>query len=105
MPDQSTILVEVAYAEPSRQEIVQVQVPSNATVADAIALSAIQQLFPNVDMDQAPVGIFSRKCERDTPLKAGDRVEIYRPLKADPKEIRRLRAAGLLKSKASDQED
>jgi hypothetical protein len=83
--------VEVAYATPGRQLIVKLQVPPGTTVAQAIELSAIRDQFAEIQA-QPVVGIFSRKVALDHPLSAGDRVEIYRPLMADPKEARRQKA-------------
>lgn len=80
--------VEVAYATPGRQLIVKVQAPPGTTVAQAIEISAIRQQFPQIE-PQPVVGVFGRKVALDYPLSAGDRVEIYRPLMADPKEARR----------------
>ena len=81
--------VEVAYATPGKQLIVAVEVPAGATVAEAVRLSGIEEYFPEIDLDNDPIGIFGRKVRRDRELRAGDRVEIYRPLKADPKHVRR----------------
>lgn len=89
--------VEVAYATPRRQLIVQVQVPLGTTALQAIEASGIRQQFPQIEV-QPVIGVFSRKVPPDHPLSAGDRVEIYRPLIADPKEVRRQKAA---KDKAS----
>ncbi len=83
--------VEVAYATPGRQLIVKVQAPPGTTVAQAIEISAIRQQFAEIEA-QPIVGIFSRKVALDYPLAAGDRVEIYRPLIADPKDARRQKA-------------
>ncbi|HLF30566.1 MAG TPA: RnfH family protein [Xanthomonadales bacterium] len=80
--------VEVAYATPHRQLIVNLQVPAGTTVEQAIEASALRVQFPAIGA-RPSVGIFSRKVTLDTPLEAGDRVEIYRPLAADPKEARR----------------
>jgi putative ubiquitin-RnfH superfamily antitoxin RatB of RatAB toxin-antitoxin module len=90
LPKQS---VEVAYATPERQLIVQVEVPSGCTVAEAIERSAIVEQFPELVIAPDRVGIFSRKVALDHVVQSGDRVEIYRPLIADPKETRRKRAA------------
>jgi putative ubiquitin-RnfH superfamily antitoxin RatB of RatAB toxin-antitoxin module len=90
LPKQS---VEVAYATPERQLIVQVDVPPGCTVAEAIERSAIGEQFPGLVVAPDRVGIFSRKVALDHVVKAGDRIEIYRPLIADPKETRRKRAA------------
>ena len=87
-----SITVEVVYAEPARQEIVELILPAGATVADALASSGLDARFPDLRVDPSAVGIFGRKVDPAHVLKAGDRVEIYRPLLADPKEVRRARA-------------
>ena len=81
--------VEVAYGEPGRQALLEVEVPEGTTVAQAIERSGIREQFPGLEIDPGRVGIFSRKVGMDQVLKAGDRVEIYRPLLIDPKEARR----------------
>lgn len=86
------IHVEVAYAEPGRQFLRRVQLQDGARVTDAIAASAIEREF-GIDASALAVGIWSRSTTRDALVRDGDRVEIYRPLKTDPKEARRLRAA------------
>ena len=92
MPDARAIRVTVAYAEPDRVFQVEIELPSGATVADAIARSGIRAQRPDVDIRPDRIGVFARKVNFDTPLRDGDRVEIYRPLKVDPKEARRQRA-------------
>ncbi len=87
-----TIEVEVAFALPRTQALVAVRLARGARIADAIAASGLVARFPGLDAAHCRVGIFGRPCERDTPLQDGDRVEIYRELPADPKEIRRRRA-------------
>jgi putative ubiquitin-RnfH superfamily antitoxin RatB of RatAB toxin-antitoxin module len=89
---QSQIHVEVALAMPDRQEIVSLDMAAGSTVADAIEQSAILDRFPGFEFDPAKVGVFSSKVTMDQVLEDGDRVEIYRPLIADPKEVRRQRA-------------
>lgn len=84
--------VEVAYARPERQEIVAVQVPAGTTVAGAIEASGIRQRFPEIDLGAQPVGVFGQVVELTTRLRDRDRIEIYRPLQADPKAQRRERA-------------
>lgn len=84
--------VEVAYALPEKQVIAKVAVVIGTTAAEAIELSGIRQHFPGIE-EQPVLGIFSRKVARDYTLQAGDRVEIYRALLADPKEVRRRKAA------------
>ncbi|WP_018234065.1 RnfH family protein [Thioalkalivibrio thiocyanodenitrificans] len=87
------ISVEVAYARPDVQVIVPVSVPPGATVEDALRASEIRERFPEIDLEKVKVGIFGKLTKRDTVLKPRDRVEIYRPLIADPKEVRKQRAA------------
>lgn len=86
------IAVTVALALPDRQEVVALRLEDGSTVADALARSDLARRFPEVDLAAAPVGIWSRPCARSAVLRDGDRVEVYRPLKADPKEMRRRRA-------------
>jgi putative ubiquitin-RnfH superfamily antitoxin RatB of RatAB toxin-antitoxin module len=86
------IRVEVAYATPEKQVVVSLEAPVACSVADAIRLSGIQDKFPEMEIDPAAVGIYSRKVSLEQVLRDGDRVEIYRPLQADPKEVRRKRA-------------
>jgi uncharacterized protein len=83
--------VEVAYAEPQRQFLRRVSVAAGSTVADAIAASGLEREF-GIDVSALAVGIWSKPVARDTCLAAGDRVELYRPLTADPKDARRRRA-------------
>jgi len=89
-----TLSVEVAYATAQKQAIVRLEVPIGCTVAQAIERSRIQEQFPGLEIDRERLGIFSRKVSPGHELQDGDRVEIYRPLVADPKESRRRRAAG-----------
>jgi putative ubiquitin-RnfH superfamily antitoxin RatB of RatAB toxin-antitoxin module len=84
--------IEVAYATPDKQILLSMDVPVGCTVAEAIILSGIREEFPDMELDPKAVGIFSRKVSMDHELKEGDRVEIYRPLVADPKEMRKQRA-------------
>ena len=86
------ISVEVAYALPQKQEILALKIRSGATVSEAIARSGILRDFPEIDLASARVGIYGRQVNLDAVLRDKDRVEIYRPLLADPKEIRRKRA-------------
>ena len=92
MAEEKTIPVEVAYAKPDVQLIIPLQVKPGTTVIDAIKLSGILEQFPEIDLEQNKFGIFSKACSADTVLREKDRVEIYRPLIADPKESRRKRA-------------
>ncbi len=88
-----TINVEVAYAEPERQQIIPVNIDEGTTVGAAIVQSGILMAFPDLDIENSKVGIFGKLTTMQTQLQDGDRVEIYRPLIADPKEVRRQRAA------------
>ena len=92
MPDQKTITVEVAYAKPEKQSIITLQVKPGTTLLEAIKLSGMLEQFPEIDLAEAKVGIFSKISPPETVLREKDRVEIYRPLIADPKESRRKRA-------------
>lgn len=84
--------VEVVYALPERQVVVALEVEEGATALLAIERSGILQRFPQADPRRNGVGVFGRLVAPDTPLREGDRVEIYRPLIADPKTARRDRA-------------
>lgn len=85
--------IEVAYALPKQQVLLQLDVPPGTTVEAAIQQSGVLEKFPEIDLAQNKVGIFSKVVALDTPLRDRDRIEIYRPLIADPKEIRRQRAS------------
>ncbi|MBW7471142.1 RnfH family protein [Marinobacter sp. F4218] len=86
--------VEVAYARPDKQEIVPVTVPEGTTALEAVKLSGIVGIFPEVDPDAIDMGIFGKviKDPAAHELREGDRVELYRPLKIDPKQARLNRA-------------
>lgn len=85
-------MVEVAYAKPEEQVIIPVVAQAGMTVAAAIETSGILNKFPEIDLTQNKVGIFGKLVKPDTVLRDKDRVEIYRKLIADPKEVRRQRA-------------
>lgn len=86
------IRVEVAYATPERQDVLSIVVPAGCTLEEAIDRSGIRDEFPGLFVDPSAVGVFGRKMPFSHVLRAGDRVEIYRPLIADPKDARRKRA-------------
>lgn len=92
MPEAARIHVSVMVAEPARAWCAKVDLPAGATLAAAIVASGIHRARPDVEVSPERVGIFARKAGFDTVLRDGDRVEIYRPLKLDPKVARRLRA-------------
>ena len=85
--------VEVAYALPDEQVILPLEVRPGATVRGAIEASGILQRFPEIDLEVNKVGIFGKLSKLDKPLRPHDRVEIYRKLIADPKAVRKQRAA------------
>lgn len=86
------INVEVAFALPTRQTIVEVAIHSQASVKEVIEASRITDLYPEIDLDKNKVGIWSRVVKMKDTVTDGDRIEIYRPLIADPKEVRKRRA-------------
>jgi putative ubiquitin-RnfH superfamily antitoxin RatB of RatAB toxin-antitoxin module len=86
--------VEVAYALPERQLIRALEVAPGTTALEAVQQAAIEQDFPGLVVDAgSKLGIFGQAVPPQQPLREGDRVEIYRPLQADPKEVRKARAA------------
>ena len=85
--------VSVAVALPDRQEVIELDLDPGATLADAIAAARLGERFPGVDFAAMRIGIWSRAAKPGTALREGDRVELYRPLRADPKDMRRSRAA------------
>ncbi|MBE5530109.1 RnfH family protein [Laribacter hongkongensis] len=100
------ISVEVAYALPERQSLVHLKVPAGTTAREAIGLSGLLDQYPGIDADTMKIGIFSRPVKADTVLREHDRVEIYRPLIADPKAVRRARAeAGKVMKKGGGDSD
>ena len=88
----ATIRVEIAYAEPERQKIITLTMNEGATLKQAVERSCMVRFFPYLDLQKATFGVFSLPRPLDYVLRDGDRVEIYRPLIADPKEMRRQRA-------------
>lgn len=86
------MIIEVAYALPEEQFLTQLEVAEGSTVLDAIRASGVLEQFPQIDLSINKVGIFSRISSLETVLRERDRVEIYRPLIADPKEVRRKKA-------------
>ena len=87
------IMIEVSYALPKKQIIIPVLVPKDTSVKEAIELSGILKAFDGIDLSSNQVGIFGKLTTLDKDVRDRDRIEIYRPLSADPKEIRRKRAA------------
>lgn len=93
MTDAEQIRVEVAYARPDTQVILTLKVEPGVTIQETIERSGILAQFPEIDLERNRVGVFGKLRKRTDTLADGDRVEIYRPLIADPKEVRRQRAA------------
>jgi len=89
---EDTIQIEVVYALSASQPLLRVTLAEGATVAEAIHASGMLERFPEIDLAKNKVGIFSKLVKLDEKLRDRDRVEIYRPLIADPKDVRRKRA-------------
>ncbi len=90
--DTPMIHVEVVYALPQEQRVLSLMVDSSMTVEEIIQQSGVLTLYPEIDLAKNKVGVFSRNVKLDSLVRDHDRIEIYRPLLADPKEIRRKRA-------------
>jgi putative ubiquitin-RnfH superfamily antitoxin RatB of RatAB toxin-antitoxin module len=88
-----TIEIEVVYALPEEQRLFSQQLPDGATVVEAVRLCGVLDEYPEIDLAVNKLGIFGKLAKADTVLRDRDRIEIYRPLIADPKEVRRRRAA------------
>ena len=89
----SDILIEVAYALPTKQLIIPIKVKVGTTAEEAIKISGIIKKFPEIDLTKNQIGIFGKLTQLEHVMRERDRIEIYRPLISDPKEIRRQRAA------------
>lgn len=85
------IIIEIVYGNDCQQKLYRFRLPEHSTARQAVLQSPIAQDFPEADLN-APLGIFSKRVKDDTPLNHGDRIELYRPLIADPKQARRQRA-------------
>jgi len=105
MSNDKTITVEVAYALPHRQVLIQVELPVGATALEAAQRSGIAGKFDGVDLDNGTLGIFGHIVAPSQVLRDGDRVEIYRPLIADPKEVRKARAVRAKERRQHDKPD
>jgi|SRR5210317_297310 putative ubiquitin-RnfH superfamily antitoxin RatB of RatAB toxin-antitoxin module len=102
MSDINTIDVEVAYALPQKQALLALTVNAGTTVLQAAQQSGVVEQFEDVDLENAKFGIFGKVVSPTQVLNEGDRVEIYRPLIADPKEVRKARAARVKERKAKE---
>jgi len=87
------ILVEVVYALPEEQTLLAFEVDAGISAQEVINQSGILEQYPEIDLDQQKIGLFSKIIKLDHPVREKDRIEIYRPLIADPKEVRKKRAA------------
>jgi len=87
------MIVEVAYALPDKQSLISLEVEEGTTIKEAIEASGVLDTYDQIDLTRDKVGIFSKFSTLDTVLREKDRVEIYRPLIADPKKVRKERAA------------
>ncbi len=99
-----SLRIEVAYALPERQTLLVLDVPVATTVETAIALSAMLRLYPEIDLAAQRVGVFGQFVALDRLVEAGDRIEIYRPLVADPKATRHARVARKRADRDSDRD-
>lgn len=93
--------VEVVYALPEKATVITLNIDDATTVGEAISQSGILEKHPEIDLSRQAVGIFSQIVPLDTVPSDGDRIEIYRPLIADPKEMRRRRAAQMAARKVA----
>lgn len=95
MAESANIAIEVVYALPENQVLLRLSVPRGTRMREAVLLSGIAAQFPGLDVQSCPLGIFGKAVARpeERVLEEGERVEIYRPLIADPKEVRKQRAA------------
>ena len=88
----SFLQIEVVFSDSRHQKLIQVLVPVNTTISEALKLSGVLLDFPNIDLNKNKVGIFGKLCNLDKKINEGDRIEIYQPLVLDPKKIRSNRA-------------
>ncbi len=93
MSSPETIRIEVAYARADRQDVIPLTLPVGATLQQAVEASGLPAKYPEIDPAKGKFGIYSKLARPDAVLRDRDRVEIYRPLIADPKEVRKQRAA------------
>jgi putative ubiquitin-RnfH superfamily antitoxin RatB of RatAB toxin-antitoxin module len=102
--NKSTIHVEVAYALPDKQRIVALELVVGSSVRAAAMQSGLDKQFPELDLATVDLGVFGKMVSKpdEQALKDGERVEIYRPLIADPKEVRKQRAAKVKARKAAE---
>jgi len=98
--------IEIAYATPEQQVILELMVPADSSPREVVLQSNIETYFPEIDKNLCDIGIFGKAIRGEHKLENGDRIEIYRPLLADPKEVRKRRAAeGMRMKKGGGKED
>lgn len=97
--ESSEIHIEIAYGTPDQQMIVEQDIEPGTSPRDAVIQSTIDLYFPEIDKENCDIGLFGKAIRPDHTLESGDRIEIYRPLIADPKEVRKRRAAQGMKMK------
>lgn len=85
--------IEVCYALADKQELVRLRLPAGANLQQALEASGLLAKYPEIDIKKNKFGVYAKLAKLDAPLRDRDRVEIYRPLIADPKEVRKQRAA------------
>lgn len=98
------LVVEVVYALSDKQKLLSLSVPRGTTVREVALRSGMEAFFPGLDLATAPLGIFGKAVSKpdERAIEEGERVEIYRPLIADPKEVRKQRAAKAAQAKQAD---
>ena len=102
----NTIAIEVAYALPDKQRIIKLDVPEGTTVMQAVMMSQMDSVFEDLALSEdLKLGVWGKAVTADRALVAGERVEIYRPLLVDPKEVRRARAARAKAARNSEPQD
>lgn len=89
---ENKIKIEIVYALPNEQTLLKLEVPQGSTIAEGVKLSGLLEKYPEIDVQKGKFGLFGKLSKVDTVLREKDRIEIYRPLIADPKEVRRKRA-------------
>ena len=88
-----SITIEVVYPQPQKQEIFTVSLPAGSTLFEAVKASGVMKKYPAIDLAKNKLGVYAKLAKPDAPLRDRDRVEIYSPLIAYPKEVRKQRAA------------
>ncbi|MEM7081826.1 MAG: RnfH family protein [Pseudomonadota bacterium] len=104
MSESTMVRCELVFATPERQVLLSLTVPEGTTAIELVHQSPLAAEFPEVDFSAPPLGVFAQRVATDYIVQEGDRVEVYRPLTADPKDVRRaLAASGLTMGKRDDE--